>query len=62
MKKNYIIRTAVSAQDFTALAELLTVVGPQPITAASLFEWEANNPPGQMRRRWVAGARDGRLV
>ncbi len=62
MSTNYIIRPAVPEQDFTALAELLTAVGPQPITAVSLFEWEANNPPGQIRRRWVVEAPDGRLV
>lgn len=59
MDENYMIRTAVPEQDFPQLAELLTLVEPEPVSAESLHNWEANNPPGQIRRRWVLADETG---
>jgi GNAT superfamily N-acetyltransferase len=57
-----VIRPAVPESDFERLAGLLTLVEPEPVTAEMLAEWEARNPPGQIRQRLVAESPAGELV
>lgn len=56
------IRVADPAADYPRVAELLTLVDPQPITAAMLHEWDTRQAEGQIRRRAVATTADGAIV
>ncbi|MBZ0317234.1 MAG: GNAT family N-acetyltransferase [Anaerolineae bacterium] len=56
------IRVADPAADYPLVAELLTLVDPQPITAAMLHEWDRRQAEGQIRRRAVATTGDGAIV
>lgn len=56
------LREAIPEQDYPRIAELISAAQPEPVTADTLREWDAQKTEGMMRRRTVAVDDNGRIV
>ncbi len=56
------LREAVPEQDYPRIAELISAVQPEPVTAEFLHEWDEQKSEAIIRRRTVAVDENGRTV